>query len=250
VGYESTISGIPLISILDSNHSAVAQWFLDQQGNLLTNFSSSIFYSIEKGKKYLMNVTWDLTNIYTHKYVSSGQYEMEASIATPHAPGFSYFMPDEGSLSITITNDNPEITPTTTTTTQKYDVLTKTTLNKTSLSTGDNLTIRTEIQYSGEESTITGIPAIFIWGANGSVAQWFLDKDGNLVTGFNSSMCYQIEKGKVFIMNITWGLKDTIKNNDVPPGQYRIQVSIAEPTSGFGFTLPISNEGQFTITIS
>ena len=133
---------------------------------------------------------------------------------------------------------------------QAYQVLAETTVNKTTLSIGDNLTIQSELQYIGDESSISGVPIIMIMDANYNVvAAWYLDQQGNLLLQNVPMTYYQIEKDKRYIVNVTWDLKNIYTKVSVPPGQYQIRVTIAIPYSN-GFSPLLTDEMYIYITIS
>jgi hypothetical protein len=128
------------------------------------------------------------------------------------------------------------------------EVSANSTLSATTLKAGDRLTIHSEIQYICD-TTITGLPIISITGSDYyGVAGWYLDKNGHIVTQYSSSLFYQIEQGKKYIMDITWDLRNQYFGNIVSPGQYKITISIAQPYKN-GYMFLETNEGSFTITI-
>ena len=256
IGDEATFSGIPIIIIFDSNYHTVNDWYLDQDGNIFTEYNPSLYYEIEKNKKYIMNITWDLKNL-LNASVPSGQYTIQIGIFKNLSDGRNELLTASGGIiSITITNNTPEPTPTPTPTptpsTQNYEVSAKTNFNKTSLSIGENLTIQSELEYVGDDPPPSGFPIIIIWDSlmKGSIAAWYLDQQGNLLPGNINMTSYQIEKDKKYIMSVTWNLKNTDTHVSVPPGQYIVQVAILKTNSDRTGTFLTTKEGSFTITIS
>src|SRR4030042_518084 len=203
VGDESPLSGVPVIVIWDSDMSTVASWYLDQDGKLLSGYPS-VYYKIEKEKKYVMDITWDLINNYSNMSVPSGKYSVQITIYKHNPDEERFLMTNEMGFAITITNDNPEQTPSPTTFPQGYQVFAKTTLNKTSLTVGEELSIQSEIQYGGDESTISGVPIIMIIDASHNVAAfWYLDPQGITLLQTGPMEYYQIEKNKKYVINAT-----------------------------------------------
>lgn len=153
----------------------------------------------------------------------------------------------ESNMSI-VANFGATATETTLPTITYFEVSANTILSSNSLSIGENLTIHTEIEYIGDESTITGVPTIMVISSNFRVvAHWSLDEQDNIYINTGPMEYFEIEKGKKYIMHVTWDLIDLFTHANIPSGEYTIQATIAIPYQN-GFSPLITNE-HLSITI-
>lgn len=238
IGTGANITGVPTILIYDYRLSTVAQWYLDVHGNIIPAIGNMNYYQIEKGQKYSLSVNWDLVDMCNNTSVTSGQYIVWATIAVPLQNGFSVLNTNEGQSLINVYN--PYF---------GYDVGTNTTINKTTISIGDTLTIHTELFYAGANTSVYGLPEILILDSTGQVvASWFLSENGTVVTNYSLSLFHMIKKMQKNIMDVSWGLKDRTTGRYVGPGFYTIKITIIEP-SGYQYIYPATNEGDIILYV-
>jgi hypothetical protein len=129
-----------------------------------------------------------------------------------------------------------------------WDVSSVTTLSKTSLIIGENLTIQSEIGYSGGDSYLSGLLCIYVTNSKNEMSLiCFFDKENNILNSFSASKCFQIEKGIKYIASATWDLKNYVTHQYVNPGEYTIIVAIVYP---YGNSYSWSPSLGVTITIS
>jgi hypothetical protein len=93
--------GAPIIQIMDSNGNIVASWYLSENGNIFSELEfSQNYYPIDTGTQYIMDVTWDLKDMFTNVRVPPGQYTLQVTIYSDESN--SLLTTNEGSFTITI----------------------------------------------------------------------------------------------------------------------------------------------------
>lgn len=93
--------GAPIIQIMDSNGNIVASWYLSEDFHMVSGLEfSQNSNPISSGLQYIMDVTWDLKNMFTNVRVPPGQYTLQVTVYSNESN--SLLPTNEGSFTITI----------------------------------------------------------------------------------------------------------------------------------------------------
>ncbi len=93
--------GAPIIQIMDSNANIVVSWYLSEDFHMVSGLEfSQNYYPISSGIQYILDVTWDLKDMFTNVRVPPGQYTLQVTVYSDESN--SFLPTNEGSFTLTL----------------------------------------------------------------------------------------------------------------------------------------------------